>query len=98
MRAERANRAPIESGTSTGVPAEHAQGAQRVPPARSAQGLVQLDRHYAGILRLEGPASFGVALRRDQLDRLAHAFIWRGAGAAQVVEPTQHVVVPPRRE
>src|SRR5579859_2591430 len=48
--------------------------------------------------RLERPAPVAVALRRDQLDCFGHAFVGRDAGAAQVVEPAQHVVVPPRRE
>src|SRR5439155_7035285 len=80
------------------VPAEDAQGAEGVPPARPAPALVRLDRHPAGVPGLERPPAVGVALRRDQLDRLGHALVGRDAGAAQVLQPPQHVVVPPRRE
>ena len=57
-----------------------------------------LDRHRAGVAGLERPAAVAVALRCDQVDRLGHALVGRDAGAAQVFEPPQHVVVPPRRE
>src|SRR5262249_20839638 len=33
-----------------------------------------------------------------QLDRLGDPFVGRDAGAAHVLKPAQHVVVPPRRE
>src|SRR5260221_8335303 len=80
------------------VPAEDAQGAEGVPPARPALALVRLDRHPAGVLDLERPPAVAIALRRDQKGRLGHALVGRDAGAAQVVQPPQHVVVPPRRE
>src|SRR5258706_11184457 len=80
------------------VPAEDAQGAEGVPPARPALALVRLDRHPAGVLDFEWPPAVAVALRRDHLDRLGQALVGRDAGAAQVVQPPQHVVVPPGRE
>src|SRR5258706_14477998 len=80
------------------APAEDAQGAEGVPSARPARALVRLDRHPAGVLDLERPAAVAVALRRDHLDRLGHALVGGDAGAAQVVQPSQHVVVPPGRE
>src|SRR5260221_9065754 len=80
------------------APAEDAQGAEGVPSTRPALALVRLDRHPAGVLDLERPPAGAVALRPDHLDRLGHALVGRDAGAAQVVQPPQHVVVPPRRE
>ena len=50
------------------------------------------------MLGLERPPAVGIALGRDQLDRLGHPLVGRDAGAAQVLQPPQHVVVPPRRE
>jgi len=51
-----------------------------------------------GVPDLERPPAVGVALGRDQVDRLGHALVGRDAGAAQVLEPPQHIVVPPRRK
>jgi hypothetical protein len=47
------------------VPAEHAQGAEGVPPAQPALALVRLDRHPAGVPGLERPPAVAVGLRRD---------------------------------
>src|SRR6267143_6211325 len=80
------------------VPAKHAQGAEGVPPARLAFALVNLDRHRAGVPGLERPPAIAFALGRDQLNRLGDALVGCYAGAAQVLESPQHVVVPPRRE
>src|SRR5437870_8593712 len=80
------------------VPAEDAQGAEGVPPARPALALVRLYRHPAGVPGLERPPAVAIALRRDQKRRFGHALVGRDAGAAQVVQPPQHVVVPPGRE
>src|SRR5437899_1096556 len=80
------------------VPAEDAQAPEGVPPARTALALVDLDRHPAGVPGLERPPAVAVALRRDQLDRLGHALVGRNASAAQVLQPPQRIVVPPRRE
>lgn len=79
-------------------PAEHPQGAECDPPARPALAVVDLDRHAAGVPDLDWPPAVAIALRGDQLDRLGHALVGRHAGAAQVIEAAQHVVVPPRRE
>src|SRR5947209_5432479 len=80
------------------VPAEHAQGAESVPAAWPALALVQLDRHLAGVLDLERPPALAVALGGDQIYGLGHAVVGRDAGAAQVFEAAQHVVVPPGGE
>src|SRR5260370_23404388 len=60
--------------------------------------FVHLDGHHAGIPSLQRPQPIAVVLRCDQLDSLGHPFIVRNAGAAQVLESPQHVVVPPRRK
>src|SRR5215831_16384522 len=80
------------------VPAQHAQGTQGVPPARPALALVDLDRHHAGITGLERPTPVGITLRGDQLDGFSDPCVGLDAGGAQVLEATQHVVVPPGRE
>src|SRR5439155_3480167 len=60
--------------------------------------VVRLDGHRAGVPGFEGPAPVCAALRRDQLDRIGHSLVGRNAGAAQVIEAPQQVVVPPCRE
>src|SRR6266496_2430214 len=42
---------------------------------------------------LQRPAAIRVALGRDEVDRLGHTRVRRDPRAAQVLEPTQHVVV-----
>src|SRR6184192_509472 len=76
------------------VPAEHARGAEGVPPARSPLALVHREVHLAGMRILEGPAAVRTALGLDQVDRLGHPLVRNGAGRAQVVETSEHVVVP----
>src|SRR4029453_16773897 len=44
------------------------------------------------------PSSAAGALGRDQGDRPSQALVGHNVGAAQVLEPPQHVVVPPGRE
>src|SRR5262245_37219702 len=80
------------------MPAEHTQRAEGVPSAWPAFALVHLDRHPAGVLRLERPSAAGVALRHDQIDGFGHAGVWPDPSAAEVLEAPQHVVVPPRRK
>jgi hypothetical protein len=63
-----------------------------------ALAIVYLHRHHAGIPGLERPPAVVVALRLNQLDCLRHTLVGSDAGAAQIVERAQHVVVPPRRE
>jgi hypothetical protein len=63
-----------------------------------ALALVDLDRHLPWVPGLERPPTVGVALGLDQIDRLGHAVVGRDAGVTQMLEPPQHVVVPPRRE
>src|SRR5689334_1893823 len=60
-----------------------------------ALALVDLDGHHAGITGFEGPQAIGVTLRCAERDRFSHAFIVRNAGAAQILECPQYVVVPP---
>ena len=43
---------------------------------------------------LEGPATVRIALGLDQVDRLGHPLVRNSAGRAQVVETSEHVVVP----
>src|SRR5579859_1036592 len=81
-----------------GIPIYHPQGAQGVPPAGPALGLVQLHRHGAGVLVLQRPAAVAITFGLDQLKRLGQPFVRRGASAAQVFEPAQYVVVPPARK
>jgi hypothetical protein len=47
---------------------------------------------------VEQPAALRVGLRRHQLDRLGNPFVRREPGPAEVVEGSQHVVVPPPGE
>ena len=75
--------APRPLRTSLCVPAEHAQGAEGVPPARPALALVRLDRHRAGVPGLERPPAVAVALGRDQVDRLGHALVGSHTGTAE---------------
>src|SRR6266496_3228384 len=63
-----------------------------------ALALVYLDGHHAGIPSLKRPQPIAVTLRGDQLDSLGHPLFVHNAGAAQVLESPQNVVVPPRRE
>ena len=77
------------------MPVQHSQGAQGIPPARLALALVGLDRHDARIPNLQRPPAVDIAFGRDQVDCLGDAFVGGNAGAAQVLESTQHVVVPP---
>src|SRR5579885_1873320 len=89
---------PRELRPSSPGPAKHPQGAESVPAARPSLALVDLDRHHAGVPRLEQPPAVLVALGCDQLDRLGHSFVGGDASAAQVLEPPEHIVVPPGRE
>src|SRR5438094_3970620 len=76
------------------VPLEHALGPQAVPPARSPLALVNREVQLAGMGILEGPAAVRIALGLDQVDRLGHPLVRNSAGRAQVVETSEHVVVP----
>jgi hypothetical protein len=80
------------------VPAEDAHGAKGVPPARFPLALVDREVHLAGMGILDGPAALRVALGLDQIDRLGQPLIRDSAGRAQVVETSEHVVVPLSRE
>src|SRR5467141_4145435 len=75
------------------VPAEHARGAEGVPPARSPLALVHREVQLAGMGILEGPAAARIAFELDQVDRLGHPLVGNGAGRAQVVETSEHVIV-----
>src|SRR6185369_10000966 len=86
------------SSRSAASPVQDSQGAKSIPPARPALALVDLDRHPAGVPGLERPPSVAVAFRRHQVDRLGHTIVRLGTGPAQVLEPAEHVVMPPRRE
>src|SRR5579863_7601777 len=79
-----------------GIPLQHSQGAQGIPAAWPALAVVDLQRHPAAIPGLERPSTLIVALRCDDLDRLGDAFVRLHAGAPQVLEPPQQVVMPPR--
>src|SRR5256885_11070229 len=79
------------------VPAEHARGAEGVPPARSPLALVHREVQLAGMGILQGPAAVRIALGLNQVDRLGHPLVRNGAGRAQVVETAEHVIVPKGR-
>src|SRR5579871_1516888 len=79
-------------------PVQYPQGAQSVPSARLSLAFVHLDGHHAGILGLQRPPPIAVTLRCDQRDSLGHPFIVGNAGAAEILESPQHVIVPPGRE
>src|ERR1700736_954276 len=76
------------------VPAEHTHGPEGVPPARSPLALVYREVQLTGMGILEGPAAVRTALGLDQVDRLGHPLVRNGAGRAQVVETSEHVVIP----
>src|SRR2546428_4074219 len=76
------------------VPAEYARRAEGVPPARSPLALVHREVQLAGMGIVESPAALRLALGLDQVDRLGHPLVPDGAGPAQVVETSEHVVVP----
>src|SRR5678816_4175387 len=58
-----------ESASRLLVPAEDAQCAEGVPPARPSLAFVHLDRHSPGVTGPGWPPALTVALRGDQLDR-----------------------------
>ena len=66
LRLTKCGDVPADSWSGQFVPAEHAQGAESVPPARPALALVHVDRHPARVSRLERPPAVVVALRCDQ--------------------------------
>src|SRR6185437_15878380 len=65
------------------------------PTAGPPLGSIDLQRHSAGITRVERPSALVVTPRCDQADRLGHALLGLHAGAPQVVQSAQHIVVPP---
>src|SRR5438552_5469090 len=75
-------------------PPEHTHSPEGVPPARSALALVHRKVQPAGMWILGGPPAVHIALGLDQVDRLGHPLVWNGACRAQVVETSEHVVVP----
>jgi hypothetical protein len=79
-------------------PSEHPQRAKGVPPARLVLDLLQFDRHVAGVPGFEQPPAVPIAFRCDQVNRTRHALGRRHAGASQILQPAEHVVVPPGRE
>src|SRR5712671_286706 len=79
------------------VPPEHTHRPQGVPPAWFAFALVHRKVLPAGMGILERPAAIRIALGLDQVDRLGQPLIGSGAGGAQIVETSEHVVVPVRR-
>jgi hypothetical protein len=89
---------PLPIFKSIFIPIQHSQSAESDPPTGPTLALVYLDRHHTGIPGFEQPPAGVVALRRDQVDCLGYSLVGRDTGAAQVLEPQQHVIVPPRRE
>jgi hypothetical protein len=63
----------------------------RAPPSSTSTGI----RPGRDV---EEPATVGAPLRLDQIDRLGHARVGGDPGLAQMIEPPEHVVVPPDRE
>src|SRR5262245_37357125 len=76
------------------VPAQHPHGAERVPATRLASPAFQVSVDRVGVRLIEQPAPVRSPFVRHQSGRLGNAFIGFDAGAAQVVEASQHVVVP----
>ena len=77
---------------------EHAEGAQGVPAAGVADGGLEDHRHRLAVAQVQGPAAVLVAALLDDLDRLGEARVGGDAGAAQVVQAAQDVIVIAGRE
>src|SRR5262245_44889424 len=95
----RASRRVRTSEASCGArPAQHAERSKGIPAARFAGAAFHLEVHRARMRILERPTPMFVALLPHQLDRLGDALVGCDAGAPQVVQSPQDVVMPPRGE
>src|SRR6202035_2957762 len=80
------------------VPAEDPHCAQRVPPAGPTIAVLEreVDRTRVGVL--EKPRAISLPLRSKQINRFIHARVRRVSSRSEVVQSTEHVVVPARRK
>ena len=79
------------------VPPENSERSQRVPPA-GLSDLLQFEECSAGVPVLEHPESLPGALLQNHTDRVLEPLIVGGMACLEVVQRSQHVMVPARRE
>src|SRR5690606_6922937 len=80
------------------IPAQHAQRPERVPPARPAVPVLQLEMDLRPVRVLERPAPVVPASLSHELDGLGAPRVGGRAGRSEVLERSEHVVVPLRRK
>src|SRR2546425_8310663 len=76
------------------VPTEDPQRAQRVPPAGPAIAVLEREMDRAGMRVLQKPRAVSLSLGSQQINRLVYARVRRITSRPEVLQPTQHVVVP----
>src|SRR6266542_5935656 len=86
------------SGSGLLVPAEDTQRPQRVPPAGPTVAILERKVDLAGMGVLQQPGAIGLLLGSEQIDRFVYPRVRHIADRAEVVEGTQHVVVPVGRK
>src|SRR5438093_7791896 len=75
------------------VPAEDTERPQRVPPAGPTVAVLERKVDLAGMRVLQQPASIGLLLGSEQIDRFVHPRVRHIPDRAEVFEGTQRVVV-----
>lgn len=85
----------FRSGTTAG-PAELSP--QSVLPAGPPVAALQLEVNLPGKRVFEQPGAIGLSLRSEQLDRLVHPRVGRITSGPEVIQGTEHVVVPACRK
>ena len=97
MRRLPAPSAPGQPPPSAG-PSEHPQRPERVPAARLAYRLAELEGERLVVRSIEEPAAIGLPPALDELQGVVHAWVGLDAGGPEVVERAEDVVVVARRE
>ena len=79
-------------------PVEHPERAEGVPATRLPRATLKGEVDAAGMDAVEQPAAVRLPLRANNLHGFCHPGVRLGARTPEVVERTQHVVVPVVRE
>src|SRR2546427_11265673 len=76
------------------VPTEDTQRAQRAPAAGPTIAVFEREMDRAGVGVPQKPAAVRLSLGSQQINRLVRARVRRITSRPEVLQPTQHVVVP----
>jgi hypothetical protein len=80
------------------VPIQDAQCPERIPATRLAISLLELEMNPAWMRILQEPTVIGLLFRPDKLNGFLKALIRDASGRTEILQATQDVVSPARRE